>query len=462
MLRDMTNAQRILDELDPALYLSGDDVSERYDCDWSAVNALRPAVVLRPRTTTDVATMLALCHRAGQPLVIQGGMTGLSGGATPQTGEWALSLERLNGIVDLDPDGMTITVGAGTPLATVQDRAADIGLRFPLDLGARGSCLAGGIVATNAGGNEVIQHGMTRALVLGLDVVLADGTVVPARNRLLKNNTGFDLKQLFIGSEGALGVITEVTFRLVPDKPYRQTALIALPSFAAAATLLRTLPQALDAIASFELLWADYYRAALAATGAADPLGGEHPFYLLLEAEGVSEKGLADALEQALAGAFDAGLVADAAIAKSSVEAKALWAIRDGIGEILTAWPHIVVYDIGIPVNRMEAFVDKTRAALATAYADCRLLVFGHMGDGNLHLAVTTGRAEDKTSFDGIVYGVTRSVAGVVSGEHGLGVLKKDWLDVTRSAPEIALMRQLKATLDPTGILNRGRVVDVT
>ncbi|MEO1036573.1 MAG: FAD-binding oxidoreductase [Pseudomonadota bacterium] len=447
-----------LDALEPALYLIGDDVDARYDVDWSGANARRPDVVLRPRTTEDVAAMLKLCHRAEQPVVVQGGRTGISGGATPQAGEWALSLERLNRIERIDPDGMTITVGAGVPLETIQNAASDVGLSFPLDLGARGSCLAGGIVSTNAGGNSVIRYGMTRALVLGLVVVLADGTVVPAHNTLLKNNAGFDLKQLFIGAEGTLGVVTEVTFRLFPDKPGRQTALCALPTFATVAALLKTLLRELDGLSAFELMWPDYFHDALTATGTNDPFDKRHDYYVLIENEGGGDAA-SERFIETLYRAMQAGVVADAAISQSAGETNAFWRIRDAIGELMQAWQPAFNFDIGIPLVSIDKFKQAVEAAFAQRFANCRSWFFGHVADGNVHIFVTTGSTDDAAAVDEIVYREAAKFDGSITAEHGVGTLKRNWLHCSRSTAEIALMRTLKETLDPKRILNRDRVI---
>ena len=451
-------AQTLLEQLDSELWLRGSEAGDRYAVDWSATHACRPNVVLRPRNTEDIAAMLRLCHAAGQAVVVQGGLTGLSGGATPQPGEWALSMERLNRVFEIDSAAMTITVGAGTPLELIQTAAAEAGFRFPLDLGARGSCLAGGVVSTNAGGNQVIQFGMTRALVLGLVAVLADGTVIPARNKLLKNNSGFDVKQLFIGTEGALGVVTEVTFRLFPQKPYLGTALCVVESFAGVVSLLQKMGRDLEVVSSFEVMWPEYYREALRATGINDPLAGEQGYCVLIETEGASETA-AEHFLATLSAAMEEGLLLNAIIAQSSADANTFWAIRDGIAELLPEYGPAANFDIGIPIALMERFIDETQQELKLAFPDCRVLVFGHLGDGNLHLLAGTGREQDVRAIYDLVYRKIAEVDGAISAEHGIGVLKKEWLAHSRSAAEIALMRSLKSALDPAGILNPGRVV---
>lgn len=440
------------------LYKSGADVGKRYEVDWSFEHPHLPEVVLLPRSTEDVAMLLKACHQADQSVVVQGGMTGVSGGATPQVTEWALSLERMSEIVEIDPAGMCITVAAGTPLEVIQNAAEDAGMRLPLDLGSRGSCTAGGVVSTNAGGNQVIQFGMARALVLGLEAVLADGTIIPADNKLLKNNTGFDVKQLFIGSEGTLGIVTKVTFRLFPQKVSRQTALCALSSFEDVIELLKKMGRELDCVTSFEVMWSDYYRESLEAIKSQDPLGGEYPFYVLLETEGVDEKNTTEIFQRALMSSMETELVVDAAIAQNQTEEKAFWAIRDGVAELLPIFKPSINLDVGIPISEMDRFAKEVKQKLREMHPNARVVVFGHIGDGNLHVLATTGRSEDKHGVYEMIYQKVRGVKGAITAEHGIGTLKKEWLSYSRSEAEIELMRSLKGLLDPKGIINAGRV----
>ncbi len=455
----MSVAETILCQLSPSLYLAGAAVDARYSSDWSRTNPCRPAVVLRPRTVSDVSLMLKLCHGAGQPIVIQGGRTGLAGGATPKPGEWALSLERLNEISEIDAAGLYVTVGAGTPLEIIQNRAREIGCRFPLDIGSRGTCLAGGLVSTNAGGIEVIRYGMTRSLVLGLVAVLADGTIIQSRNHLLKNNAGLDIKQLFIGSEGILGVVTEVTFKLVPAGHERHTVLCGLSSFEQVIALLNLLRRGPGALCAFEAMWASYYSEALRATRATDPLGASHPYYVLAEIEGASANGFDAGLESMLANALDSGVLVDAVIAKSGADTAALWKIREAVGEIGMAFNPAADFDIGLPLRSMDGFASDVQFALNQAFGDCRMVVFGHVGDGNLHIMASTGKSEDRERIYDLVYRRTEGLGGTITAEHGIGVIKKPWLGLSRNDNEIALMRVLKNTLDGRNILNRGRVI---
>ncbi len=345
-LRDALGADQVL---------AGTEAGARYHVDFSHENACVPLAVLRPRTTEEVAAILRACDGARQRVVVQGGLTGLAGGATPQTGELVLSLERLTGIEELDRTAHTMTVRAGTPLQTVQRAAADAGYLFPLDLGARGSCTIGGNIATNAGGNQVIRFGMMRSLVLGLEAVLADGTVVSSLNKMLKNNAGYDLKQLFIGTEGTLGVVTRAVLRLYPQLPSKVTALCALRSFDAAVELLHGLQTGLGgSLSAFEAMWASYFHYVLAhASGVRSPFDRDYPLYALIEVEGTDEATDRARLEAALEAALGAETIADAAIAQSLREAHGFWKIRDSIGEVTPSLQPMVAFDVSLPIDAM-------------------------------------------------------------------------------------------------------------
>lgn len=444
----------------PAVLL-GEDIQEKNCVDWSGENALTPRAVLRPSSTEEISMILKFCNKAGQPVVVQGGMTGLSGGATPRAGEVALSLERMSGIEEIDSESMTITVLAGTPLELIQNAAKEAGLFLPLDLGARGSCTIGGNVATNAGGNQVIRYGMTRALVLGLEAVLADGTVISSMNKLLKNNAGFDLKHLFIGTEGTLGVVARVVLRLYPRMNSTCTALCALLSFGDVVTLFRRVQSAFaGGVSSFEVMWANYFEFVVNNAGhSGNPFKQSYPLYVLLEYQGSDLEVDSEKLEQVLFAEMESGLVQDTVIAQSIKETETLWQIRDGIADVLPLLGPTANFDIGIPINHMESFLDVVDQKLHFAFPDITLLVFGHIGDGNLHIAASTGGEQDKQKIYDIVYHATGEYQGSVTAEHGIGVLKKDYLSYSRNAEELALMRQLKAALDPKNILNAGRVI---
>lgn len=451
----------LCERLGAAGVLQGADITDKYASDWSRVNALRPIAVLRPRSTEQVAFILSACHQAGQPLVIQGGLTGLCGGGTPQAGEIALSLERMTGIEEIDPASQTMTVLAGTPLETIRDAATGAGFRFPLDLGARGSCTIGGNISTNAGGNEVIRYGMARALVLGLEAVLPDGTIISSMNKMLKNNAGFDLKQLFIGTEGTLGVVTRAVLRLFPAPLSRCTALCALDNLSTVLQLLRHAGRRFGGgLSAFEVMWSDYVEFVTQnAKGVRLPFEEHHALYVLIEFEGLQPDADAALFESVLDEAMTQDRVRDVAIARSERETEGLWKIRDGIGEVAPLLTTAAHFDISVPITAMEAMISAVKKDLAESFGNATQLTFGHLGDSNLHLVTTTGRAQDQDKIYEIVYRHVGEFHGSISAEHGIGMVKKKYLGLSRSGAEIELMRKLKMLLDPKGILNPGRVI---
>ena len=447
----------ILDELRPALGTAGilaePPAGERHSSDRSGTGSAQPLAVIRPRTVADVAAALKLCHAHGVPVIAQGGMTGLAGGGNPTGREIALSLELLRGVEEIDTASATMTVRAGTPLETCQQAAAEAGLFLALDLGSRGSCQIGGNLSTNAGGNRVIRYGMAREQVLGLEAVLADGTIVSSLNKMLKNNAGYDLKHLFIGSEGTLGIITRAVLRLHPPPGEITTVLCALSSFEDVVTLLRRAQGELGGVVAFEAMWRAYAAFNVKALGL-ELLAGEHPFWVILES---TEPG--DAVEAFLGTSLENGSIQDALVAQSSAQARAIWSVREGYP--IDALPNIVNFDVSLPIARIDAFATACEAALRARWPDCHCFFYGHIGDSNLHISTSIiyGPGEDMHMVDGIVYGVVRQFDGSISAEHGIGTLKRPYLHLSRNPEEMTLMRTLKAALDPKGILNPGKVL---
>ena len=446
--------------LGDALVTRAADIDPRYFTAYNEPAAVRPRALVRPRSVDDVSRTLALCTRLGQPVVPQGGLTGLARGAAALGGEIVLSMERFAGVEAIDAAAGTMTVRAGTPLQTVQEAADAAGFTFGVDLGARGSCQIGGMLATNAGGTRAIRYGMMREQVLGLEAVLADGTIVSSMNRMLKNNAGYDLKQLFIGSEGTLGIITRAVLRLHPKLAEPATALCRVHGYDAVVGLWNRL-RALPEIVSFEAMWPAFYDYVARHTpGVAAPFAGDGGFAVLIECATSAPGGDARAaLETALAEAFDGGLVDDAALATSERQARDLWTLREGLA--IDALPHLVNFDVSLPTGELGAFAARCEAALRERWPDIVCLFFGHVGDGNVHIGVSLAgmRDADAEAIDDCVYAAVRDMGGSVSAEHGIGVLKRAYLAHTRSDAEIALMRRLKAALDPAGVLNPGKVL---
>lgn len=438
----------------------GANLHERYAADWSEAPPQRPAIVLKPRSPAQVAQALAICHRHDQAVVIQGGLTGLAGGATPQAEEVVLSLERLNEIEDFDTTGGLIQVQAGITLQALQQHVEAAGWQFPLDLGARGSCQIGGNAATNAGGNRVIRYGTMRRLILGLEVALPDGRLLNLLGRVTKDTTGVDLKQLFIGAEGTLGVITRLVLRLSPLCANSSVALCALPSFQAATRLVQELRRALPELSAFELMWQGFLTASCEVAGLRPPFTEAAPLYALIETQGNHAETDRERLESALAQALESGWATDAIVAQSLTENTSLWAYRESVGELLGRLKPFAAFDVAIPMSRMDDFVAQADALMQARYPTTRHLFFGHLGDDNLHLL--TGPYSDTTKLhtvESLIYELVADFKGSISGEHGIGVVKKPFLPHSRSPEELEIMRQLKALFDPKDILNRGRIL---
>ena len=440
--------------------LTGDDVRAR-TVGWADFSPCKALAIVRPSTTEQVSRVLAACNAAGQPIVPMGGLTGLVRGCVAGPGEIALSLERMHRIESVDPVGRTITLEAGVPLQKVQEEAEKHDLLYPVDFGARGSAHIGGSVATNAGGNGVIRYGMTRDSVLGLEAVLADGTVISSMNRMIKNNAAYDLKQLFIGTEGTLGVVTRVVLRLREAPRSTQTAMVACSKFSDVTALLKHMDASLGgALSAFEVMWNEFYRLVTTppAKGTA-PIPQDHPYYVLIESSGGDEARDQAQFEESLGAAIESGMVADAIIATSKAQRDSLWALRDDVEQFFRLGMP-VTFDISLPVGEMEAYVADILARLEKEWPAYRRFVFGHLGDGNLHIIVAGPPSlEAKKGIEKCVYEPLAARSGSVSAEHGIGLEKQPWLPLSRSVAEIALMKQIKRSLDPNGILNPGRVL---
>jgi FAD/FMN-containing dehydrogenase len=444
---------------------------EPYVKDWRGLyHGATPAVV-RPATTAQVGAVVKICAETRTAIVPQGGNTGMCGASVPHDrgGEIVLSLARMNRVLELDALNNTISVEAGCILANVQQAALDADRLFPLSLGAEGSCQIGGNLSTNAGGVNVLRYGNTRDLVLGLEVVLPDGRVWDGMRRLRKDNTGYDLKQVFIGAEGTLGVITAAVLKLFPRPRAAATAWVAVPSPRAALELLALLRgDAGDKITAFELISRDCLEIVLRhIPGTRDPLPATHGWYVLSELNDARDDGLREDLEQALAAALQRGIAKDALVAENQGQARALWRLRETIPEAARGEPGMLYrHDIAVAVSHAPDFIDEADPALRARFPGSRVICFGHLGDGNLHynVFVPDRRREDASARDAqdvtrLVYDIVLKHHGSFSAEHGIGQAKLAEIARYKSGVELDLMRGLKATFDPHGIMNPGKVL---
>jgi FAD/FMN-containing dehydrogenase len=472
--RSPVSAQ-VLDRLKAAVGRAGyiDDPADiaPYCTSWRDNWVGRVALVLRPQSTEETAAIVRICADAGVPIVPQGGNTGLTGGSQPHedSSEVIVSTSRLRRIRAVDTINDTITVEAGVVLKEIQNAAAAADRLFPLSLGAEGSCQIGGNIATNAGGVQVLRYGNMRNLVLGLEVVLPDGSVWNGLRGLRKDNTGYDMKQLFIGAEGTLGIITAAVLRLFSRPNASETAWIGVKSPAAAVALLGHMRKHMgDAVSAFELIRRSLVDFLLAGVpGHEDPMQGPHPWYVLMDVTSQGPVGsLHEPLSEALASAHEAGLIEDALIAASGAQAAKLWKMRESLPEAVIAAGGAIAHDVSVPLSRIAEFLERADAAILAAFPGVRLCAFGHVGDGNMHYNpvrpvdwdLPRYRAE-RDRINRIVHDIVVELGGSISAEHGIGRSRLAELEHYKEPAELALMRAVKRALDPAGIMNPGKVV---
>ena len=435
--------------------------------EWRSRVRGQTGLLLKPATTEQVSAILAICHETGTPIVPQGGNTGLVGAQIPLHGEVLLSLKRMNRIRAIDAPGMTLTAEAGVTLKQAQDAAAGEQLLFPLSLGSEGSCTIGGNISTNAGGNHVLRYGMMRALVLGLEVVQADGRVLPMLKSLHKDNTGYDLKQLFIGAEGTLGIVTAASLRLFPRPAQMVTALTAVPSTEAALTLLGHMQARTGGLlSSFELISRPTLEMVLRhIPGTRDPLSAPSPWYVLMEVSGGAGASLETLTQSALEEAAGEELLSDAVVAQNQAQARSFWHMRETISEAEKREGVSIKHDISVPVASIPAFIAEATAVVVEKFPGARPICFGHMGDGNLHFNFSAPVGQDaafSAQWDEMqltVHDIVKTYSGSISAEHGIGQMKRDLLPRYKSSEELDVMRALKHAFDPKNILNPGKTV---
>jgi len=444
----------------PDLRIRADQAArEAHAKDWSEAPACLPEAVLYPETTEALSTILRMCTARAQRVVVQGGLTGLSGGAAPQSGELAISLGRMTRIEALEADGSSITVESGVRLIDLQDRLAHEGLMFGIDLPSRGSCTIGGMVATNAGGIGAFRYGSMSKVILGIEAVLGDGRILSDLRGLAKDNSGLRLSRLLIGSEGTLGIVTRVRLAVQPDRPFRATALCALPDLEAALGLHGRLAARFDtAFVASELMWPEFTRFA-SSIGIPAPLKTPNHALLIelsVKAPGAQEEALAELIH----GAMSDGLVTDAVLAKNERERTEIWAIREALAHGQDAFGPHVALDLCLPSHSIDPYFVAAQGILSDEGAR-RCLRFGHLGDGNIHFLVSRGA--DHAADEAVEHSLAAlavEMGGSFSAEHGLGTLKRPWLRLRRDDTELELMAGVKALCDPGGILGRHRAYD--
>jgi FAD/FMN-containing dehydrogenase len=437
---------------------------EKHTRDFCVAGASNVGVraLVFPRSTQQVSQVVAYCNAHRIAVQPQGGLTGLAGGAVPVGPCVIICLERMRAIRELDTAAGTITVDAGVTMETVQKAADAAELFFPLDLGGRGTCQIGGNISTNAGGNRVLRYGMARDLVLGVEAVLADGTVIDALRKVIKNNSGYDVRQLFIGAEGTLGIVTGVVLRLFPKPRSACTGICAVADYAAVLELLKRVRRGFGALLSaYEVMWPDFYELGTVALGRKPPLELGHGVYVLIETLGTDPEADQARYETVIGEAIEAGVVKDAIIAQSQREATELWAVRDSPGEWSKGahWPQLG-FDVSVPTGEIGPLAEEIRAELQRRWPKLVAVFFGHVADGNLHVSVRmSGHDIPELDIENAVYGIVAQRRGSISAEHGIGSLKIPFLHFSRSEAEIALMRAIKQAMDPNGILNPGKVI---
>jgi FAD/FMN-containing dehydrogenase len=438
-----------------------------WGADWTKIYEPAPLCAIFPTSTAMVSQVLKYCNDHQIAVTPSGGRTGLCAGAVATAGEVVLSLSKMNKILDVDSVGLTISAEAGVTTEALQMAARGVGLFFPLDLAAKGSCHIGGNIATNAGGVKLIRYGGTREQVLGLEVVLANGDILDMNVALRKNNSGYDMKHLFIGSEGTLGVVTKAVLRLMPKPRNLQLAIMAVETFASIPKILNQCSQAAVSVTAFEFFTDIAHRIVLQhLPGAKTPFKDIAPFYVLLEIE---QPGSEPEMESLLERLFEAGLIQDATIASTSAQFKELWGLRENITESLAAHGQVRKNDISLAIDKLDGFVSKLEALLAAQNPmDMELVLFGHIGDGNLHINYVSPKSRDPKEFHTAARAVEEAVfklltqfKGSISAEHGIGLTKKKDLHFTRTAVEVEWMRRIKQIYDPKGILNPGKIFDL-
>ncbi len=461
---DKTVLQEFAEIVGTAYVQTDDETLKEYGKDHTVNYVPSPLAVVFPDSEKQISEIVKICGKQNIKIVPSGGRTGYAGGATAINGELVISLKRMNRITDIDPVSRTVTAEAGTIVENLQTESAKHGLYFPIDFAAKGSGCLGGIVSTNAGGLKVIRYGMTRQNILGLEVVLADGRILHTDSKLYKDNSGYDLKQLFIGAEGTLGIITAATVKLSPMPPNRQLALMATDNLNNIAEIVTNTTKANQEISAFEFFTSACITA-LKETGEQikRPFAENYPFYILLE---VLHNDRED-LEEFAENLWEAKLIKDAVFAESTAQFKSLWALRENISEALNRLGQVHKNDVSVPVSSLPRYTAELETLFAEKYGTYELYIFGHVGDGNLHINLIDRNrnnrsfSETKKEFTGDLAELTLKYEGSLSAEHGIGLLKKELLGLQKDELQLELMKKIKKMLDPQNIFNPGKIIDI-
>ena len=456
---------QIIESLGRNKVLLKDELRERITHVWRTEETLIAKAVIIPHTTDDVANVCRICNDHNQPIIIHGGLTNLVRSTETCESDIILSMERMNHILEIDEKTRTMTVEAGTILQHIQEEAEKKDLFFPLNFGAKGSCQIGGCIATNAGGLRVIKYGMTRNLVLGIEVVLADGTIINSLQKMVKSNTGYDLKSLIVGSEGTLGVVTRTVLQLQEKPISRNSAYAGFDDFEKVILFLKYVDRRLAGrLSAYEILWQDVYKALTSGHSPfTPPLPYDFNFYVLFESLGGNVINDSREFQSILEDAYGQGLIKEAVMAQTREDLNWFWNIREDIGLLLPLFKFNQSFDISLPITAVEKYVSHVKNQLKQKYQLDQCFAFGHLGDGNIHFVI--GKDSDDrrltAKINEVVYSPLKSINGSISAEHGIGLEKKSYLHLCRSPQEIEVMKRIKRTLDPKCILNPGKVFDI-
>lgn len=455
---------RLIRTLGAEKVLIGESVSERYHHIWKMDEPLRAIAVVLPVTIDDVSQALKICNETKTHVVVHGGLTNLVGSTETIGNEVVITLEKLNGIIEVDEESRTITVEAGVILEDIQNAAHNANLLFPLNFGAKGSAQIGGVISTNAGGLRVFRFGMTRALVLGLEAVLPDGTIISSLKKIIKDNSGYDLKQMFIGSEGTLGVITKAVLKLVEKPSSRVSAFVAFDEYKKVVDFLKYMDKGMaGTLSGFELLWGETYNSMTSPPATAKPpLPHGFKYYVLLEGLGNDQQTDQNRLQNLLEKAFENEMILDAAMAHTESDLEWFWTIREDVHVIKSLCNNDQHFDISVPIPLIGDLIEQMKIGLMTIDGVERVFPFGHVADGNVHFIIGKANTSNelREGINDVIYTPLQSIGGSISAEHGVGLHKKKYLHLCRSEAEIELMRRLKYSFDPNGILNPGKILE--